>query len=150
MPQFRKLNIQDLDECIKIWDELKGHYEHPIGGDWTLNKIRSEIQDHHAAGAFNDAGVMEAFCLYRTAPGVREILLLVTALRLHRTGAMKALIRSIFEELNADEVLWLEVHASNLPAIALYESLGFQLTGERKNYYSDGGKALLFEYKPLQ
>ena len=31
--------------------------------------------------------------------------------------------------------LTLEVRASNAPAIALYESRGFQITGRRKNYY---------------
>lgn len=30
---------------------------------------------------------------------------------------------------------FLEVRRSNVPAIALYESLGFSLIGERKNYY---------------
>jgi len=150
MPQFRKLENHDLESCLKIWNELSQHYDHPIGGEWNSEKIQIEISEHHGVGAFNEQGAMEAYCLFRTAPGVKEIMLLVTALRYHRGGAMKALIRSLFEELKVDEVLWLEVHAGNLPAIALYESLGFQLKGERKDYYSDGGKALLFEYKPLQ
>ena len=33
--------------------------------------------------------------------------------------------------------LTLEVRASNVPAIALYEKLGFQEVGRRKNYYRD-------------
>ena len=33
--------------------------------------------------------------------------------------------------------LTLEVRESNAPAIALYEKLGFQVVGRRKNYYAD-------------
>ena len=33
--------------------------------------------------------------------------------------------------------LTLEVRASNAPAIALYEKLGFEQVGRRKNYYAD-------------
>ena len=33
--------------------------------------------------------------------------------------------------------LTLEVRESNLPAIRLYEKLGFQVVGRRKNYYRE-------------
>ena len=33
--------------------------------------------------------------------------------------------------------LTLEVRASNAPAIALYEKMGFETVGRRKNYYAD-------------
>jgi ribosomal-protein-alanine N-acetyltransferase len=150
MPKFRPLQITDLQSCVQLWQELQGHYDHPIGGDWNAKKLQGELETHHGLGAFDDSGLMEAFCLYRKPPGVRDIMLLVTRPRIHRTGAMRALIRSLIEDLAEDEKIWLEVHAGNLPAIGLYESLGFKLSGERKDYYTDGGKALLFEYKPLQ
>jgi ribosomal-protein-alanine N-acetyltransferase len=31
--------------------------------------------------------------------------------------------------------IWLEVRASNQAAIAMYQTLGFEQNGERKNYY---------------
>ena len=37
----------------------------------------------------------------------------------------------------------LEVRASNMAAVALYEQLGFQHVGRRKGYYADGEDALL-------
>ncbi len=40
--------------------------------------------------------------------------------------------------------LRLEVRKSNTAAIALYESLGFQRFGERRNYYQDGEDAWRF------
>lgn len=37
----------------------------------------------------------------------------------------------------------LEVRKSNLPALSLYTSLGFQLAGQRKGYYPDTGEDAL-------
>ncbi|MCB0351496.1 MAG: GNAT family N-acetyltransferase [Bdellovibrionales bacterium] len=150
MPSFKTLTSSHLEECIAILTDLENHYEHPIGGSWTKLKLMEELRDHYGLGAFDDEGRLTAYCLYRKAPGTREIMLLATRFQTHRSGAMRSLIRSLIEDLSENEQLWLEVHAGNLPAIALYESLGFKLTGERKGYYSDGGAALLFEYKPLQ
>jgi ribosomal-protein-alanine N-acetyltransferase len=149
-PRFRRLTPLDATECGNIWGDLEAHYGHPIGGAWTPAKITQEVESHEAYGVFDAAGVLMAFCLTHRGGGVAEILLLATRPREHRTGAMRALIRSLIQDLAPDEKIWLEVHAGNLPAIGLYEAMGFSLTGERKDYYSDGGKALLFEYKPLQ
>jgi RimJ/RimL family protein N-acetyltransferase len=148
---YRNLTAADVSECQKIWLELSGHYDHPIGGQWTPEKIAAEMADHPGVAVVSSCGQIEAFCLYRQlASDCREIMLLLTRPRVHRTGAMKALLRSFMEDLGAGESVWLEVHAGNLPAIALYEAMSFRLCGERPDYYADGGKALLYEYKPLQ
>ena len=54
-----------------------------------------------------------------------------------RQGIAEKLINSLVEELKNRGIhaLLLEVRASNAPAIALYEKLGFQQVGLRKNYY---------------
>ena len=54
-----------------------------------------------------------------------------------RKGIGQALIVRLMELLREKncECLTLEVRASNLGAIALYEKLGFQEVGRRKNYY---------------
>ena len=54
-----------------------------------------------------------------------------------RKGVAEALILALVEELKAmdSHCLTLEVRASNAPAIALYEKLGFFEIGRRKNYY---------------
>lgn len=54
-----------------------------------------------------------------------------------RQGIAEALIVSLLENLKeqGSHSLTLEVRASNVPAIALYEKLGFAEVGRRKNYY---------------
>ena len=51
-----------------------------------------------------------------------------------RRGIAKMLVEELIRQLDAYQ-LTLEVRASNAPAIALYEALGFQQVGLRKNYY---------------
>ena len=51
-----------------------------------------------------------------------------------RRGIARALVEELIRRLDAYQ-LTLEVRASNAPAIALYEHLGFQQVGLRKNYY---------------
>ena len=54
-----------------------------------------------------------------------------------RQGIAERLIETLIAELKnrGSHALLLEVRASNAPAIALYEKLGFRQVGLRKNYY---------------
>lgn len=54
-----------------------------------------------------------------------------------RQGIAEALVEFLISELSAkgNYALLLEVRASNAPAIALYQKLGFGQVGLRKNYY---------------
>ena len=54
-----------------------------------------------------------------------------------RKGIAEALVNTLVENLQkmGSHCLTLEVRASNAPAIALYEKLGFAEIGRRKNYY---------------
>ena len=54
-----------------------------------------------------------------------------------RQGIAEALVNTLVENLKkmGSRCLTLEVRASNAPAIALYEKLGFAEIGRRKNYY---------------
>ena len=56
-----------------------------------------------------------------------------------RQGIAENLIEHLIRELKSrgSKALMLEVRASNAPAIALYEKLGFRQVGLRKNYYKN-------------
>ena len=54
-----------------------------------------------------------------------------------RQGIGQMLVAALADELKqaGNRCLTLEVRASNAPAIAMYQKLGFEQVGLRKNYY---------------
>ena len=58
----------------------------------------------------------------------------------------RLLIENLFYRLKNKRInkIYLEVSNNNIPAKKLYESIGFQQYSIRKNYYSKGEHALLF------
>jgi ribosomal-protein-alanine N-acetyltransferase len=78
------------------------------------------------------------FILVRVAGGESEVLTLCVTPATRRRGVATALVTAAAEraaEANA-AVMFLEVNASNNPAIALYKRLGFGEVGLRKGYYA--------------
>jgi ribosomal protein S18 acetylase RimI-like enzyme len=69
-----------------------------------------------------------------TAPGEREILNLAVDPPVRRKGVARALLHSAFAGWNGE--WFLEVRASNIEAIKLYEALQFQRVGDRRDYYN--------------
>lgn len=63
-----------------------------------------------------------------------------------RKGYGLILLDSFLETCTRQQVrtVWLEVRASNHPAIRLYAGHGFRATGRRPGYYSDGEDALIY------
>ena len=68
-----------------------------------------------------------------------DIMTIATEPELRGKGIGKKLVLAAVERLQEKHLgyLTLEVRPSNLPAIALYESLGFREVGRRKKYYRD-------------
>jgi ribosomal-protein-alanine N-acetyltransferase len=60
-----------------------------------------------------------------------------------RLGIASELIDRLFEEAGTDARFTLEVRVSNLPAIAMYEGIGFRSAGRRRRYYHDNGEDAL-------
>lgn len=107
---------------------------------WSENSVASELtnalslwlvaeEDGRVAGYIGSQTVCEESDMMNVAvhPDFR------------RRGIGEALVKALETELRArgSHCLTLEVRASNAPAIALYEKLGFSQAGLRKNYYRD-------------
>ena len=68
-----------------------------------------------------------------------------------RQGIGEALVKALCDRLKeqGNTCLTLEVRASNAPAIALYEKLGFTQVGRRPNYYQNPKEDALILKKTL-
>ncbi len=62
-------------------------------------------------------------------------------------GFGNKLMQAMIKEAVAEDIsrIILEVRASNESAIQLYEKIGFKVTHQRKNFYSNGETALVME-----
>jgi len=103
----------------------------------TLLSARSAIGD----GALARGGRLLGFALSRHAAGEAEVLSIAVAKPERGKGVGRALMNRHLARLAAAGVasVFLEVAPGNAAAIALYEHLGFQSVGERKNYYRRPG-----------
>lgn len=85
-----------------------------------------------------DDGRPEAFILIRAAGGEAEILTLAVRPDARRRGLGRGLVLAAAAKVHAmqAETLFLEVAVDNVPALRLYELLGFARVGRRKAYYA--------------
>lgn len=60
-----------------------------------------------------------------------------------RSGVARRLIGQLLDEAGRELPFTLEVRVSNLPAISMYEQLGFRSAGVRPRYYQDNGEDAL-------
>ena len=89
--------------------------------------------DYQCVVAEQDGRIVGFVVSRATAPDEHEILNLAIEPDYRRRGIARALLR----ERIKSGAWFLEVRESNLPAIRLYESLGFRPVGHRNNYYFD-------------
>ena len=74
----------------------------------------------------------------------------ITSIAVHpihqRKGLGKLLISNLVKRSNLllTKHIHLEVKDSNKPAQAFYKSMGFEIVGNRSNFYKDGSDAILF------
>lgn len=105
---------------------------------WSENSVKSELSNPLSLWLVAaDGETVAGYIGSQTVLGESDMMNLAVRESYRRSGVGRALIEALIEALRAvgSECLTLEVRFSNLPAIRLYESLGFSQVGIRKNYY---------------
>ena len=102
---------------------------------WDEASVRSELTNKLALWlvAVED-GELAGYVGSQTVLQEADMMNIAVAEGFRRRGIARNLVEELIRQLDAYQ-LTLEVRVSNAPAIAMYESMGFQQVGLRKNYY---------------
>ena len=89
------------------------------------------------AWAISEEQDVQGVVWFSVVEGEAEIIDIRVGERFRRTGIGESLLTQSFEKLRLSKIrsVFLEVSFSNTAALALYEKLGFIMTGRRENYY---------------
>ena len=98
---------------------------------WSQRSVASELDNPLALWLVWDVGS-------QTVLDETDMMNVAVSAQARRRGIAQALVEELVLRLKqrGSRCLTLEVRASNAPAIALYEKLGFRQVGRRPNYYS--------------
>ena len=145
-PILATMAVDDLDEILAI---ERVSFPTP----WTRENFRHEIESN--AHAWNvvlrEEGRLAAYaCCYLIAGELQINVLAVDPARRRRGHASRLLDDLLGGARGRGAVrASLEVRPSNLAALALYGSHGFEPTGRRKGYYADTGEDAILMARPL-
>ena len=105
---------------------------------WSESAIFSHLASEWAISVIaEEDGVPLGYLLGSVLAPESELFRIAVSPFSRRRGVARCLLDAFFEKVRArgGETVYLEVRESNLPARTLYESVGFETVGVRKNYY---------------
>ena len=105
---------------------------------WSANSVASELTNPLSCWLVAlEADTVVGYIGSQTVMGETDMMNVAVHPDHRRKGVAVSLIHALVQKLKECEshCLTLEVRASNVPAIALYEKLGFAEVGRRRNYY---------------
>ena len=107
---------------------------------WSERSVAGELTNALALWLVaEEDGTVAGYVGSQTVCGETDMMNVAVAADFRRRGIGEMLVNALVEELKALEShsLTLEVRASNAPAQALYEKLGFKEVGRRPKYYQN-------------
>jgi ribosomal-protein-alanine N-acetyltransferase len=148
---FRK-NSTPVFRSVPVKDAAKLAEAHAEGGfmaPWSSGDFEAMLADRSivADGVYvgRSGGTLAGFVVSRVAADEAEILSIVIRKRFRKSGFGSRLMRFHQQKLVSRRIvsLFLEVEEGNMPALALYQRLGFERIGQRDAYYhkADGSTA---------
>jgi ribosomal-protein-alanine N-acetyltransferase len=141
---FMPMQVADLDAVLAIesishlhpW--TRGNFSDSLAaGHWAYCIRPQADQNALKPGSYLDPQVLWAYCILFPAVDELHLLNITVSPKLRQLGLgsrMMAAIEGVAAQQQMPRII-LEVRPSNTPAIALYQKLGYEQIGLRKNYY---------------
>jgi len=127
LPKVRKFEHTDVDAVAQMLQNV------PDG--WSRTSLAESLEnDSIKSFVLETDNTAVAFASFVVADDA-ELVFVVTDTAHKRKGYGESLLAESIKQLGLPCVL--EVRESNTPAIKLYEKLGFEFLGARKNFYSN-------------
>lgn len=146
MNTISSLSQTDLPRAFKI--EQRAH-----AFPWSEQTFASNQGERYLNLQLTVEGEMAAFAITQIVLDEATLFNIAVDPAYQRRGLGRELLEQVIDEVEKRGVvtLWLEVRASNIAAIALYESLGFNEATIRRNYYptADGREDAIIMALPI-
>lgn len=128
--QFRPMTEADLAEIMQI---ERRAYPYP----WTQGILRDCIRVGYTCWLYEVEGTIHAYGVMSVAAGEAHVLNLCVRPESQGQGLGSKMLKQLIAlaRRHGADTLLLEVRPSNLPAVNLYQTMGFNEVGSRKNYY---------------
>ena len=141
---LRNMTVADIDDVMAIETAA-------FASPWSRQFFLEELRAAHASSVLcQREGKPIGYVIYWELAGELDIHNVAVHPRYRRQGVARAMLGDIIESATKKDFrrITLEVRRSNDAAQTLYRSLGFEVCGMRKGYYSDNGEdAWLMERK---
>ncbi|MCI0574064.1 MAG: ribosomal protein S18-alanine N-acetyltransferase [Myxococcaceae bacterium] len=141
---FRPMLLGDLEDVMAL---ERRAFRNP----WSAELLRRELEHEWSTILLAETAggggrpVLLGLCIYWVVHDEVHVLNVATEPAHQRRGVARSLLEEALARGRSRRctLATLEVRRSNVPAIALYQGLGFRQVGVRPNYYSDEGEDAL-------
>jgi ribosomal-protein-alanine N-acetyltransferase len=142
--ELHRLESRDLDTVEEI---ERASYPTP----WSRSMFVAELRKPSsvAIGAYSAEGNLVGYAFVSRYVDAWHVMNVAVATDRRRRGIATTLLERLFEVTASDprSGYTLEVRVSNVHAIRLYESLGFEARGIRRGYYTDNREDALIMWR---
>ena len=136
--KIEKMTISDLEE-------IKDVLEKDFDDFWKDNTLKEELLSNYSyfiTIKLSKTNEILGFAGFKKTLDTADIMNIVVRKDFRNKKIGKKLLTSLIQKAKEQDIktIFLEVNSKNLPALKLYENIGFKKIGIRKNYYknSDG------------
>ena len=136
--KIEKMTISDLEQ-------IKDVLEKDFDDFWKVNTLKEELLSNYSyfiAIKLSKTNEILGFAGFKKTLDTADIMNIVVRKDFRNKKIGKKLLTSLIQKAKEQDIktIFLEVNSKNLPALKLYENIGFKKIGIRKNYYknSDG------------